>query len=178
MEKGFSQISYSAIGGLIVLVMHSWTKEAGVWVTVVSTILALAVLYGLSKSLKPTVTWIVSMVIHKTPSLRDLIERMRRDFIQEKKFNIACLWALTWFMGALTPIFLMIPFREEVKIPAELLSVAGVVALVPVTLVMSYGLLRVTWQDWKRSETKKQKVFWGIRVLGVIALAAAIPLVG
>ena len=105
-----------------------------------------------------------------------MIEKVRQGLREDKKFNIALLWAATWFIGVWTPMFLLIPYRKEATIPAEVLPIIAVVAMIPAVILMVIGTLRMVWQDWKRSKTKKQKIFWGVRVFVVTALAVTIVL--
>ena len=177
MQSLFDVVLPAIIAGFIVQLFNHLRETKSIDTNLVYMIMVLLAIYLLRKPLLSFVRAMFRRLIdYRVPSFKETLERSRQGFLEDKVFNISLLWASTWFIGVLTPIFLLIPYRERVTIPAEVLPTIMVTAIIPATIVMVVGALRMMWQDWKRSKTRKQKIFWGIRILGAISFAVAIVL--
>ena len=179
MQSFFHQLAATVIGGLILLFFNGWYKTNDIDIKLFCIIIVLMTAY-LSRNFLLSLggTMIRRFMDYRPPSFKEILERSRQGFLEDKVFNISLLWASTWFIGVMTPIFLLIPYRERVAIPAEVLPTITVASITPVAMVMAVGVLRMMWQDWKRSNTRKQKIFWGIRNSVIIAITVTMVLLG
>ena len=179
LQSLFDVVLPAIIAGFIVELFNHLREAKSIDTDLVYIIMVLLAIYLLRKPLLSFVKAMFRRLIdYRSPSFKEILERSRQGFLDDKVFNISLLWASTWFIGVMTPIFLLIPYRERVTIPAEVLPIIVLAAITPAAMVMAVGVLRMMWQDWKRSKTRKQKVFWGIRILGAIAFAVTIVLLG
>ena len=179
MQSLFDVVLPAIIVSLIVQLFNHLREAKSIDTNLVYIIMVLLAIYLLRKPLLSFVKAMFRRLIdYRVPSFKEILERSRQGFLEDKVFNISLLWASTWFIGVMTPIFLLIPYRERVTIPAEVLPIIVLAAITPATMVMAVGVLRMMWQDWKRSNTRKQKIFWGIRNSVIIAITVTMVLLG
>ena len=126
-----SQVINGFIGAALWWYFQKGVEVAGFWVAAFNVIVIVALMYAIGKTWRPLVRTIRSAATDRRPSPGDVVAWTRQWFQREKIYVITFLWVLTWTLGVMTPLFILIPHRGEFIMPAEALAIIVMVAVVP-----------------------------------------------
>lgn len=169
-----SQIINGFIGAGLWWYFSEGLEVAGFWVSLFNVVVILALLFAVQKLWRPLVSAIWSTLTYRRPSPSEIVAWTCEWLRREKLSVIAFLWVLTWTVGVLTPLFVLMPYRGQVSIPAPAVVNIALIAVVPWAGVSITFTGIAMWRDWKLCETTRAKVLFGVRLFIILTLTAVL----